>query len=112
MGYYNRSKAIQDSVTSFINEYNNLEKEMGERIGVLSILYDHEVKGLEEGLTNIQHKFSDIIRSTMHVHLNKTDCLQAIIINGNSDEIKKLMQNLIINKGVKQVKLSIARSEA
>ena len=111
MGYDNRSKAIQDSITSFVNEYRNLEKEIGTRIGVLSILYDHEVKGLEERLTDIQHGFSAIIRSTMHVHLNETDCLQAIAINGNADEIKKLMQNLKVNKGVKQAKLSIVRSE-
>lgn len=112
MGYDNRSKAIQDSIANFINEYESLEKEMGTRLGVLSILYDHEVKGLEEKLTDIQHEFSILIRSTMHVHLNETDCLQAIAINGNADNIKKLLRKLLVNKGVKQAKLSIVRAEA
>ncbi len=112
MGYDNRSKAIHDSITNFINEYETLEKEIGIRLGVLSILYNHEVKGLEEKLTDIQHEFSNLIRSTMHVHLNETDCLQAIAINGNVDNIKKLMRNLLVNKGVKQAKLSMVRTEA
>lgn len=111
IGYDNRSKAIQDSVTNFINEYEVLEKEKGNGIGVLSILYDHESKGLEEKLTDIQHEFSEIIRSTMHVHLDKRDCLQAIAIKGNMDNIKQLMHNLTVNKGVKQAKLSIIKSE-
>jgi len=110
IGYDNRSKAIQDSVIFFMSEYKHLEKEKGEGIGVLSILYDHEAKGLEEKLTDIQHEFSGIIRSTMHVHLNKKDCLQAIAINGNVKSIKKLIKKLIINKGVKQAKLSIIKS--
>ena len=111
IGYDNRSKAIQDSVTNFINEYEVLEKEKGNGIGVLSILYDHESKGLEEKLTDIQHEFSEIIRSTMHVHLDKRDCLQAIAIEGNMDNIKQLIHNLTVNKGVKQAKLSIIKSE-
>jgi CopG family nickel-responsive transcriptional regulator len=110
IGYDNRSKAIQDSVIFFMSEYERLEKEKGEGIGVLSILYDHEAKGLEEKLTDIQHEFSGIIRSTMHVHLNKKDCLQAIALNGNVKSITKLIKKLIINKGVKQAKLSIIKS--
>jgi len=107
MGYNNRSKAIQDSVASFISEYKYLEKEKGERVGVLSILYDHTAKGLEERLTHIQHRFSGIIRSTMHVHLDEKDCLQAIAVKGDTDEIRKLLQSLLTNKGVKQAKLGI-----
>lgn len=107
MGYKNRSKAIQDSVASFISEYKYLEKERGERVGVLSVLYDHTAKGLEERLTHIQHRFSTIIRATMHVHLDEKDCLQAIAVKGNTDEIRKLLQSLLTNKGVKQAKLGI-----
>jgi CopG family nickel-responsive transcriptional regulator len=110
MGYDNRSKAIQDSVLFFISEYKSLEKETGQGVGVLSILYDHKAKGLEEKLTDIQHEFSEIIRSTMHVHLNKNDCLQVITIDGNIKNIKKLIKKLMINKGVKQAKLSLIKS--
>ena len=74
---------------------------------MLSILYDHTAKGLEEKLTHIQHRFSDIIRSTMHVHLDEKDCLQAIAVKGDTVEIRKLLQSLLTNKGVKQAKLGI-----
>jgi CopG family nickel-responsive transcriptional regulator len=112
MGYKNRSKAIQDSVASFISEYKHLEKEKGERVGVLSVLYDHTTKGLEEKLTHIQHRFSSIILSTMHVHLDEKDCLQAIAVKGDTDEIRKLLQSLLTNKGVKQAKLGIVSASS
>ena len=40
MGYDSRSKAIQDSVRSFVSEYRWLREQKGPSIGVLVMVYD------------------------------------------------------------------------
>jgi len=107
MGYDSRSKAIQDSVRSFVSEYRWLREQKGPSVGVLVMVYDHEVKGLEDALIHIQHEHRPVICSSMHVHLSEQDCLETIAVRGNADEIRKLAQKLATKKGVKQVKLTI-----
>jgi len=110
MGYESRSKAIQDSVRSFVNEYKWLHEQKGTKIGVLVTVYDHETKGLEDNLIDIQHKHSHVICSSMHVHLSERDCLELIALKGEADEINELSQEVATRKGVKQAKLTIVTS--
>jgi len=107
MGYDSRSKAIQDSVRLFVTEYKELREQKGTRVGVLVMVYDHEVEGLEEALTNAQHKYGSVISSSMHVHLSDRECLEAIAVKGDAEEIRKLAQELATMRGVKQVKSTI-----
>jgi len=107
MGYSNRSKAVQDSVRLFISEHRGLLEQKGQRTGVVVMVYDHEAEGLEEALTDIQHKYSRVIRSSMHIHLSERDCLEAVAVEGDAGEIRKLIQELESRRGVKQVKSTI-----
>ncbi|KPV64243.1 MAG: putative nickel-responsive regulator [Candidatus Bathyarchaeota archaeon BA2] len=107
VGYDNRSKAIQNAVRSFLTEHRLLQKQKGTSAGVLVLVYDHDVKGLEDALIETQHKYSHVICSAMHVHLTEQECLEAIAVNGDADEIKKLAQELTTKKGVKQVRSTI-----
>ncbi|RLI47183.1 nickel-responsive transcriptional regulator NikR [Candidatus Bathyarchaeota archaeon] len=107
MGYDSRSKAIQDSVRAFVAEHKWLREQKGRRVGVLVMIYDHDAKGLETALTDTQHKYSHVIYSSMHIHLSSRECLEAIAVNGDINEIRKLAQELTTKRGVKQVKLTI-----
>jgi CopG family nickel-responsive transcriptional regulator len=104
MGYENRSKAIQDAVRMFVSESKSLQEEKGVRAGVLVMLYDHEVRGLESTLTHTQHHYSDIICSTMHIHISERDCLEAIAVKGEAAKIRKLNNKLATKRGVKILK--------
>ncbi|MEM1566582.1 MAG: nickel-responsive transcriptional regulator NikR [Candidatus Bathyarchaeia archaeon] len=107
MGYENRSKAIQDAVRLFISERKWLQEEKGPQAGVLMLLYDHEVRGLEDALTDVQHNYANIISSTMHVHLTERDCLEAIAVKGDASEIRRLSDELSSKRGVKLLKTMI-----
>lgn len=107
MGYENRSKAVQDAVRMFVSERKPLQKETGDQAGLLMMLYDHEVKGLESVLTRVQHNFARIICSTMHIHLSETDCLETIAVKGKADEVRKLRDQLAPKKGVKLLKVVV-----
>ncbi len=107
IGYDSRSKAIQDSVRSFVAENRSLREQKGTKVGVLVMVYNHKVKGLETTLTSTQHKHSQVICSSMHVHLSERECLETIAVKGEVKEIKSLAQELTTKRGVKQVKLTI-----
>ena len=107
MGYESRSKAVQDSVRALVSEHKWLRKQKGTKVGVLVMLYDHEVKGLDEALIDAQHEHADVIYSSMHIHLSERECLEAIAVKGEVEEIRRLVQGLKTKRGVKQVKLSI-----
>jgi len=107
MGYENRSKAVQDAVRLFVSERKWLREERGVQAGVLTLLYDHEARGLEEALTDIQHHYARIICSTMHIHLSETECLEAIAVRGDAAQIRKLSGQLSACRGVKILKTTI-----
>jgi CopG family nickel-responsive transcriptional regulator len=107
MGYGNRSKAIQDAVRMFVAERKLLQNETKDQAGLLMILYDHEARGLESALTHVQHLFANVICSSMHIHLNETDCLEAIAVKGSVAEIRELRDQLATKKGVKLFKVMV-----
>ncbi|MBS7633416.1 nickel-responsive transcriptional regulator NikR [Candidatus Bathyarchaeota archaeon] len=104
MGYENRSKAIQDAVSMFVSEQRGIRDAKGCRAGVLMVLYDHEVRGLENALTHVQHHYSSVICSTMHVHLSERECLEAVAVKGDAAEIRRLSDELSSKRGVKLLK--------
>ncbi len=107
MGYESRSKAIQDAVTLFVSEKKWLQDEKAQQTGVLLMVYDHEVKGLESELTEVQHDHSKVVSSAMHIHVGERDCLEAIAVKGRGSEIRELSNELTTKKGVKILKTMI-----
>ena len=107
MGYESRSKAIQDAVRLYVSERKWLKEEDITQTGILLMVYDHEVKGLESELTETQHHHSSLISSTMHIHLGERDCLEAIAVKGKASEIHELSDELTTRRGVKILKTMI-----
>ena len=110
MGYESRSKAIQDAVSSFITDQRLLHEQKGKKAGVLVMVYDHDVKGLEDELIESQHHHRNVINSVLHVHLSDRECLEAVAVKGEAEDIRKLAQELATRKGVKQVRSTIVSS--
>jgi len=103
-GYRNRSEAIRDLIR------NNLVEEewkIGnkETVGTITIVYSHIVRELSDILTELQHKYHKEIISCMHVHLDERNCLEALVVKGRPERIKKISDMLIATKGVKHGKL-------
>jgi len=103
-GYANRSEAIRDIIRDHMIE--EWEKE-GEVVGTITILYDHNVRGVMEKLTDLQHENPEDVASTIHVHLDENNCLEVILVKGDAKRVKKLADKLIATKGVKHGKLVI-----
>ena len=107
-GYSSRSEAIRDAIRNYISEYKWLESEKGEVVGVMVIVYDHNVKGVSDIIIDLQHDFGEIVTSSTHIHLNKDQCLELVLVRGRMEEIKKLVDRLSATRGVLNVKLITA----
>ncbi len=108
MGYESRSKAIQDAVRLFVSERKWLKQEENlEQTGIILMVYDHDVRGLESGLTEIQHEHSSLVTSTLHIHIGERDCLEAIAVKGKAADLRHLGDELATKKGVKILKTVI-----
>ncbi|MEM1658529.1 MAG: nickel-responsive transcriptional regulator NikR [Candidatus Jordarchaeales archaeon] len=102
-----RSKAIQIAMRNFLTEYKAFSQS-GDVAGVVSVIYDHEVKGLEDAITDVQHGYSDIVIATVHAHLTQNDCMEVIIVKGKAERIRNFSEKLMANRGVKQLKLTLS----
>ncbi len=107
MGYGSRSKAIHDAVRGFVDEQKWLAGVKGTRVGSITLVYNHEMRGLESDLTDTQHRFESIICASLHVHLSETKCLETIAVRGEAKDIKRLVEKLKARRGVEEVKLNL-----
>ncbi len=107
MGYESRSKAIQDAVRLYVSERKWVKEENTIQTGVILMIYDHDTKGLETELTETQHHHSDLISSTLHIHISEHDCLEARAVKGKGSELRHLSDELATRRGVKIIKSMI-----
>lgn len=78
----------------------------GERIGIITIIYDHHYTGVMENLADIQHSFRNEINMNMHLHMTEKYCMEIVVVNGDISEIRELTDKLMRLKGVEHVKLT------
>lgn len=102
-GYPNRSEAIRDLIRGHLVEEE--WKEGGNVVGSLTLIYDHDVRGVSDNLTEMQHNAHGNIISSMHVHLDEHHCMEVLVITGLAQEVQRIADNLLASKGVKHGKL-------
>lgn len=103
-GYSSRSEAIRDLIRNRLVE-KEWEEETTITVGILGLTFDHEARELTEKLTKIQHQYIDAIVSSTHVHMDHHNCLEVILLKGESGLIKKIADALISTRSVKHGKL-------
>ena len=105
-GYGNRSEAIRELIRKFITES---EWQEGNRdvVGTITLIYDHEVRQINQALTDLQHDFHKFIVSSLHVHLDAHNCLEVLAVKGRGDMIRVMASKLKNVRGVKHAKVTI-----
>ena len=78
--------------------------------GTVTLIYDHHVRMLSEKVTELQHQYYAAIMSTVHVHLDHDNCLEMILVRGESILVQNLANALIATKGVKHGRFTLTTS--
>jgi CopG family transcriptional regulator, nickel-responsive regulator len=105
-GYVNRSEAIRDLIRNQLVALT-AEHEEGEMVGTVTFVYNHHVRQLSDLLTEFQHQHYGAVIAALHVHLDEENCLEVLVIRGQSGEIRRIADKLIGTKGVKHGKLTL-----
>lgn len=105
-GYSSRSEGIRDAIRGYIRYYAWMSEVEGERVGTISLVYDHNQRGLVNSLLDIEHEFTDIIRSSIHVHINHDMCMEVLMVRGEGKDVKAVTEKIMTLRGVKHVKLT------
>ena len=71
----------------------------------MSLLYDHRTHRLGDALAAIQHKADVSVSANLHIHLDVHNCLEVIVLRGESRRVRGLAERLIATKGVENGKL-------
>ena len=70
-------------------------------VATVTLVYDHHVRDLTERLIELQHTLGSKVRSSMHVHLDASHCLEVIILQGPADELREFADRVFATRGVK-----------
>jgi CopG family transcriptional regulator, nickel-responsive regulator len=99
-GYTNRSEAFRDLIRNELVNEISLSAD-AEVCGAITLIYDHHARQLLDKLNDLQHQHYATILSSVHVHLDHDNCLEAILVRGKSSLVQQLANALIATKGVK-----------
>ncbi len=104
-GYSNRSLALSDMIRAQLVEH---QSEIGGEIaGTITLLFDHHKPSLQRLLTDMQHDHTDLIVSSLHVHLDHDNCLEVLVVRGDGQRVRALCDVLVGAKGVKHGRLTV-----
>lgn len=104
-GYGNRSEALRDLVRDYlVNE--EVQKEKGNVLGTVTLIYDHDVTNIAEKINETQHHHHHHIVSCLHVHLTESLCMEVVVVRGPAVKVREIADRLIALKGVQHGKLT------
>ena len=104
-GYVNRSEAVRDLIRDSLVQREWVDDAKGEKVAVVTLVYDHDSASLAQKLAHIQHGNHRAVVSALHVHLDPHNCLEVLILRGKARDVLAMGEGLVSTKGVKYGKL-------
>jgi CopG family nickel-responsive transcriptional regulator len=105
-GYENRSEGIRDLIRDIlVSREWEMADPTEERMAVVSIVYDHHESDLPGKLTELQHERHGVVHSALHIHLDRHNCLEILVLRGGTSSILDLGNKLISTRGVRHGKM-------
>ena len=96
----NRSEVVRDLVRDALIA-EDAEMPGTEVMATLTIVFSHHAHDVQDKLHHIQHAHYGHIISTTHVHLDEDNCLEVIILRGETTDVRDISDMILGTKGVK-----------
>ena len=106
-GYENRSEAFRDLLRADIGRTQLNEKPDWPCIATLSYVYNHHQRQLAMRLSELQHEHHELTISTTHAHLSHDDCIEVVILRGQTRHIREFAKSVTTQAGVTHSSLHI-----
>jgi CopG family nickel-responsive transcriptional regulator len=102
LGFSGRSELIRAAVRMFLIEMRTQNELSGKMNGVLITSHNQDT---EHFVTNVKHKYEDIISTQLHSRLENGKCLEVFILEGTAERAKQMFKSLQTHKKMDYVKL-------
>lgn len=110
-GYANRSEAIRDLLREKLEREQQSKDGAGQAVGCLSYVYNHHQRELARRLTESQHAHHAYVLSTLHVHLDHENCLEVVVVSGDTAGLRGFAESTIAETGVRHGHLHLVGVE-
>jgi CopG family nickel-responsive transcriptional regulator len=105
--YATRSEAIRQLLRETLTSHA-WQEDARDAVATLTLVYDHHRTHLTERLLELQHRHTDLVVSTMHVHLNHDNCLEVLVLRGRAGALQEIAYELRGLKGIHKGQLVLA----
>ncbi len=106
LGYENRSEAMRDLIRRKLleEEWKAPEQEI---FAAVFLVYDHHTMSLASRLLDLQHGSYAQVIGSFHVHVDRHNCMEVVVLKGPGAEVRELADSMISLKGVKYGRLNM-----
>jgi CopG family nickel-responsive transcriptional regulator len=105
-----RSEAVRQLLRETLTTHA-WETDAEDAAATLTLVYDHHRTHLTDRLLELQHRHTDMVVSTMHVHLDHDNCLEVIVLRGRAGTLQKMASELRGLKGIHKGQLVLAKTQ-
>lgn len=109
LGYPNRSEAIRDLIRHRLVEDDWQAPDL-QTFALVSLVYELHAGPVLNRVTQLQHDSHTHVISSLHVHIDRDNCLEVIVLKGRCKELRVLGDKLISLKGVKYGTVNLGTS--
>jgi CopG family nickel-responsive transcriptional regulator len=106
-GYLNRSEALRDIVREAIGREQSERGEDSPCLATLTYVYEHEKRDLARRLTHAQHNHHDLSLATLHIHLDRQNCLEVAVLRGMVKSVRAFADVVTTQRGVRYGRLHL-----
>lgn len=110
-GYANRSEAFRDLVRARLSDDRLRPEVEGYCLACFSFVYNHHKRELARRLVEAQHAHHDLGVTTLHVHLDHENCMEAMILQGPVTEVRAFADAIAAEGGVRNASLHLVPVE-
>ena len=109
-GYKNRSEAIRDLIREKLSQ-QKIEHKKTPAIGAIFLVYDHHTAHISTVFKRLQHEKPIKTISSIHVYIDRHNCLEILLLRGLACDINKLGEKMISLRGVKHGYINLVAIE-
>ena len=106
-GYGNRSEAFRDLVRDRLSVDRLRPEVKGYCLACFSFVYNHHKRELSRRLIEAQHAHHDLGVTTLHVHLDHENCMEAMILQGRAEDVRSFADAISAEGGVRNANLHL-----
>ncbi len=98
-GFASRSQAVASMLHRSLVAHRHEE---GDRVmvGTITLFYDNKAKGLQGELAALQQTNIAEVISSLHVHLENSQTLEVVLVQGPADKLQEIADQMITQRGV------------